>query len=149
MDFPGKNLPLPHRPFPFDFPASALPAEVPDCHLVRTAIPCLPSYDSLGVFHRSPLRLLASFARMVSEAIPAMAMAIAIGRDVSSFPHTHSRQATLHTAHDSVHRIAGSYPNSYAGGSTISLWGFRCRTILGLHGNRVGYSMPLECARDP
>ena len=23
--------------------------------------------------------------------------------------HTHSRQATLHTAHDSVHRLAGSY----------------------------------------
>ena len=27
------------------------------------------------------------------------------------FPrHVHSRQATLHTAHDSVHRLAGSYP---------------------------------------
>ena len=25
-------------------------------------------------------------------------------------PHDHSRQATLHAAHDSVHRLAGSYP---------------------------------------
>ena len=63
MDFPGKNLPLPHRPFPFDFPASALPTEVPDCHLVRTAIPCLPSYDSLGDFHSRENRSLSLFCK--------------------------------------------------------------------------------------
>ena len=63
MDFPGKNLPLPHRPFPFDFPASALPTEVPDCHLVRTAIPRLPSYDSLGVFHDRVCHSLSLFCK--------------------------------------------------------------------------------------
>ena len=29
-------------------------------------------------------------------------------------PHVHSRQATLHAAHDSVHCLAGSYPGPYA-----------------------------------
>ena len=54
---------MPHRPFPFNFPASALPTEVPDCHLVRTAIPRLPSYDSLGVFHDSVCHSLSLFCK--------------------------------------------------------------------------------------
>ena len=67
MVFPIQNLPLPRRPFPFDPHACSLPKQVPDCHLVRTVIPCLPHYDSLGVFHRSASHPLASFARMVSK----------------------------------------------------------------------------------
>ncbi len=67
MFFTKQNLPLPRRPFPFDPLACQLPKQVPDCHLVRTVIPCLPHYDSLGVFHRSAIHPLASFARMVSK----------------------------------------------------------------------------------
>ena len=67
MFFTEQNLPLPRRPFPFDPHACPLPRQVPDCHLVRTVIPCLPHYDSLGVFHRSASHPLASFARMVSK----------------------------------------------------------------------------------
>ena len=67
MVFPKQNLPLPNRPFPFNPSAQALPKCIPDCHLVRTVIPCLPSYDSLGVFHSKAFRFLASFARMVSR----------------------------------------------------------------------------------
>jgi len=74
--FPEQNLPLPNRPFPFDPPAQVLPKCVPDCHLVRTVIPCLPSYDSLGVFHCRTIHLLASFARMVSRDNVGQAMAI-------------------------------------------------------------------------
>ena len=40
---------------------------LPDCHLVRTAIPFLPLWNSLGVFHHSLSASLASFAAMVSE----------------------------------------------------------------------------------
>ena len=68
MVFPGQNLPLPFRPFPFNPSVQVLPEEwIPDCHLVRTVIPCLPSYDSLGVFHCKMFRFLASFANMVSR----------------------------------------------------------------------------------
>ena len=85
MFFTGQNLPLPCRPFPFDPSAQGLPACVPDCHLVRTVIPCLPRKDSLGVFHHKTFRLLASFARMVSRSDNARCMAIAYRR-LSSFP---------------------------------------------------------------
>ena len=85
MYFTGQNLPLPHRPFPFDLSAQGLPACVPDCHLVRTVIPCLPREDSLGVFHHKTFRLLASFARMVSRSNNTGCMAIT-SQCLSSFP---------------------------------------------------------------
>ena len=53
MDFPRGCLPLPKRGFPFKVPFRKLPVLLPDCHLDRTAILCLPFYDSLGVFHCS------------------------------------------------------------------------------------------------
>ena len=40
---------------------------LPDCHLVRTAIPFSSRWNSLGVFHHSPSASLASFADMVSK----------------------------------------------------------------------------------
>ena len=96
MVFPGRNLPLPHRPFPFHPSVRALPPRIPDCHLVRTVIPCLPSYDSLGVFHDRMIRFLASFARMVSRSDNACCLATTIKR-LSSFP-TYSLKAG-YTAH--------------------------------------------------
>ena len=63
MFFTGRNLPLPHRPFPFDPSAQALPTCVPDCHLVRTVIPCLPSYDSLGIFYNEMFHSLSLFCK--------------------------------------------------------------------------------------
>ena len=67
MVFPGQNLPLPCRRFPFDLSFHALPTWLPDCHLVRTVAPCLPIYDSLGDFHCRTNLILASFARMISR----------------------------------------------------------------------------------
>ena len=109
MVFPCGNLPLPHRPFPFDPSAQALPTCIPDCHLVRTVIPCLPSYDSLGDFHGKTLRFLASFASMVSRNNVQSTMWPQSSLRKFLSPHVHSRQATLHVAHDSVHHFAGSY----------------------------------------
>ena len=96
MVFPRRNLPLPHRPFPFDPPAQVLPKCIPDCHLVRTVIPCLPSYDSLGVFHCRMIRFLASFANMVSRSDDRRCLATT-SLCLSSFP-TYSLKAG-YTAH--------------------------------------------------
>ena len=97
MDFPGVHLPLPVRRFPFQNAGAALPTARPDCHLVRTAIPHLPIYDSLGVFHYSQTISLASFADTVSRSNHNRSLA---GEPAAYSPirRTHSRQATLHTA---------------------------------------------------
>ena len=110
MVFPGQNLPLPRRPFPFDLSAQVLPKKwVPDCHLVRTVIPCLPSYDSLGVFHRKMFRFLASFASIVSKSDSRKSLYTAF---ICMFPFPHMfTQGRLHCTQqrDSAHRLAGSY----------------------------------------
>ena len=53
--------------------------------------------------------VLASFASMVSGSDSAKRCGHNAAAPVLPSPHTHSRQATLHTAHDSAHCLAGSY----------------------------------------
>ena len=93
--------------------------------------------------------ILASFADMVSGSDDTQRSGHNAGASVLPSPHTHARQATLHTAHDSAHCLAGSFPGPYAkSASTNGVLKLR-RTIPGLHGKRVVYSMPLERARNP
>ena len=149
MVFPRQNLPLPRRPFPFDLSAQVLPRKwVPDCHLVRTVIPCLPNYDSLGVFHCKMFRFLASFASMVSRGDNRRCLYTA-SICLFLFPHMLT-QGRLHCTQqrDSAHRLAGSYQARTRVGPELS-GTYHRRTTPGLHGNRVVYSMPLECARNP
>ena len=149
MVFPKQNLPLPCRPFPFDLSAQVLPIKwVPDCHLVRTVIPCLPNYDSLGVFHRKMFRFLASFASMVSRSDNRKSLYTAFCLFGPLFPHVHSRQATLHAATRFCAPPCRFLPGSYASGPRYP-GSYHRRTTPGLHGSRVVYSMPLECARNP
>ena len=54
---------MPYRPFPFDPRTMALPTIVPDCHLDRTVIPCLPSYDSLDIFYDEMVHSLSLFCK--------------------------------------------------------------------------------------
>ena len=54
---------MPYRPFPFDLRTMALPTIVPDCHLDRTVIPCLPSYDSLDIFYDEMFHSLSLFCK--------------------------------------------------------------------------------------
>ena len=65
--------------------------------------------------------VLASFANMVSRSD----FGIRYGHNgwppVLLSQHIHSRQATLHAAHDSVHCLAGSYPGSYAIGPRLGV----------------------------
>ena len=104
MFFTGQNLPLPRRPFPFDPSAQVLPTCVPDCHLVRTVIPCLPSYDSLGVFHNNMFRFLASFASMVSRSNNSSGLATT-GRCMFLFPRMFT-QGRLHCTQHAILRTA-------------------------------------------
>ena len=56
-----------------------------------------------------PAQILASFADMVSGSDGTQRSGHNAGVLVPPSPHTHARQATLHTAHDSAHCLAGSY----------------------------------------
>ena len=53
--------------------------------------------------------ILASFADMVSGSDDTQRSGHNAGVSVLPSPHIHARQATLHTAHDSAHCLAGSY----------------------------------------
>ena len=104
MVFPGQNLPLPRRPFPFNPSAYLSPKQVPDCHLVRTVIPCLPIYDSLGVFHNKAFRFLASFASMVSRSDYSIGLATT-KRCMFLFSHMIT-QGRLHCTQHAILRTA-------------------------------------------
>ncbi len=110
MVFPGRSLPLPSRSFPFHPSVQVLP-------VLNTRLPLSPYCNPLPALLRQPrcfppqndpiLSLFCKygFQKQYSAAVMAMTPAESV-----FFPlHTHSRQATLHTAHDSVHRLAGSY----------------------------------------
>lgn len=106
--------------------------------------------NSLGVFHHSLSVSLASFAKQVSagdhDRRPGQDSAVLI-------PHSPaSRKAgygcTQRYAPEGVmHRIAGLSSASYM--DPLTTMGVRPRTRTGLHGNRVGVSMPLEIALSP
>ena len=106
-----QNLPLPCRPFPFDPRAHLLPE-------VSTRLPLSPYCNPLSAQLRqprcfppqrnSPLSLFCKdgFQRQFRKWLwPSVTF-----RQAPFSPHTHSRQATLHTAHDSAHCLAGSFP---------------------------------------
>lgn len=106
--------------------------------------------NSLGVFHHSLSVSLASFAKQVSagdhDRRPGQDSAVLI-------PHSPaSRKAGYgctqrYAPEGTMHRIAGSSSASYM--DPLTTMGVRPRTRAGLHGNRVGVSMPLEIALSP
>ena len=106
--------------------------------------------NSLGVFHHSPSVSLASFANRVSagDRDPHSGQSTA-----ALIPHPPaSRKAGYgctqrYAPEGTMHRIAGSSSASYMDPLTTMV--VRPRTRTGLHGNRVGVSMPLEIALSP
>ena len=149
MFFTGRNLPLPHRPFPFDPSAQVLPTGVPDCHLVRTVIPCLPFSDSLGDFHDKTHHSLSLFCKHGFQERYRQSRGHHDRPRVPLSPHVHSRQATLHAATRFCAPPCRFIPSSCAK-RLPSIWSSQLRhTIPGLHGNRVVCSMPLKRARNP
>ena len=97
LDFPAGCHASPLWGFPIKARAGMLPSPGPNCHLVRTAILCLPLLEQPRCFPQQATRFLASFAAMVSNVnsrgVP--------GRETAGgylIHHNHARQATLHTA---------------------------------------------------
>ena len=72
---------------------------------LTSAVILEPKKLNLSLFPLLPLL----FTSMVSESDNRRSYGHSFRRPGLPSPHTHSRQATLHTAHDSVHRLAGSY----------------------------------------
>ena len=147
MYFTGKNLPLPHRPFPFDLSVRALPTRIPDCHLVRTVIPCLPNYDSLGIFYDEMCHSLSlfckdGFQRQYRQAFGRTPVRVVLFPRILTQGRLHCTQHTILCTETQVH-----FPARTRSGPSRDF--VRRRTTPGLHGNRVVYSMPLECARNP
>ena len=68
----------------------------------------------------------------------------------SPIRHTHARQATLHTAFTVQDRLAPHCRFSICFvDRSVTAKGVRPSTTAGLHGCRVGFSMPLEIALQP
>ena len=109
MYFTRSNLSLPSRRFPFHPPAWVLPYHVPDCHLVRTVISCLPHYDSLGDFHDRMRHSLSLFCKHGFQERYRQPRGHH-DRSTVPFPHMFT-QGRLHCTQqrDSAHCIAGSY----------------------------------------
>ena len=148
MFFTGENLPLPHRPFPFDFSAQVLPARVPDCHLVRTVIPCLPFSDSLGDFHDKTYHSLSLFCKHGFQERYRQSRGHHDRPRVPLSPHVHSRQATLHAATRFCALLCRFILDSYAIGPRTGAYAVVAQGS-SLHGNRVVCAMPLARARNP
>ena len=138
------------RRFPLRCRGTVSPAMPPDRHLVRTAIPFQPGQDSLGDFHPSRSVPLASFANRVSGGD--QTGPLARGPRLL-FPHPPASRKAGYVCTQRygpagpMHRAAGSSAASYAARNTTL--GVRPRTRTGLHGNRVGVTMPLEIALSP
>ena len=106
--------------------------------------------NSLGVFHHSPSVSLASFANRVSagDRDPHSGQSTA-----ALIPHPPaSRKAGYvctqrYAPKGTMHRIAGS--NLLRTQIENTATGVRSCTRAGLHGNRVGVTMPLEIALSP
>ena len=109
MVFPMQNLPLPCRPFPFDPQAQSLPK-------LNTRLPLSPYCNPLSAQLRQPRcfplqnrPVLSLFCKHgFQEQLRKLCGHHRLTHVLLS-PHVHSRQATLHAAHDSVHHLAGSY----------------------------------------
>ena len=104
-----------------------MPSPLPDCHLVRTAIPFLSHKNSLGDFHRSLSASLASFADMVSKSRGPPVAPAGSENGLASDPPYPLKAGYICTQRYGprrpMHRIAGSSAVSYTvrkyhGGST-------------------------------
>ena len=136
------------------FPFSAAPRcyryAIPDCHLVRTAIPPAPHQDSLGDFHSSqtvsyPLLQTGFQGNIISSLA---------GESMRQLPYPPNPRKAGYSAHSDRAAQAAVAPHcrfkssaSYTG--RLTAWGVRLCTIAGLHRGRVGSPMPLGGALRP
>ena len=138
------------RPGRFRFipPHMCCQAYIPDCHLVRTAIPCLPSYDSLGDFHSRENRSLSLFCKHGFQKRCRHPLWPQRTAAWSSFP-TCSLKAGYAARSNTILCTALQVLFLARTRAGLARGSVRRRTIPGLHGKRVVCSMPLERARNP
>ena len=140
---------MPIRRFPIKATFDALPTSLPDCHLVRTAIPILSQGQVLPeqprCFPPQSNRLLASFAENISRGNSAGRCGHNVPRSV---PYPQIPLKAGYSAHSTRHLAYAPHcrfnPVTYKDRT-------RCASNVqarktGLHTNRVGFSMPLEVA---
>ena len=151
MVFPAAYLSLPMEAVSPLTPRHGVAIRATRLPLSPHCNPFSVSRNSLGDFHRSLSVSLASFAGKVSES---RGPSIAPAGAKTAWPlirQSHARQAT------SAHSAWGLRPvrtalqvhnllRTQAGNTTL---GVRLCTRAGLHGNRVGITMPLESALSP
>ena len=150
MDFPAAHLSLPMEAVPLSvlrrgvaFHATRLPLS-PHCN------PFFARNDSLGDFHHSPSVSLASFADRVSKGDRGYSPGRGEKPRCSLIHPPHSRQATsAHSVTAPGRCTALQVHNLFRTRLGNTTTGVRPRTRTGLHGNRVGITMPLESALSP
>ena len=147
---PGASSRRRWRWFPFHARVGLSPWPLPDCHLVRTAIPFLPHKDSLGDFHSGFFRFLSSFANSLSREYRPPAQGH--GPRTLSFPFPDLlTQGRLHcTQHFGPYVGDQSFVTSAAPHCRFHpvpldvhqslVKCYRHPTVTGLHGKRVGTS---------
>ena len=101
-----RSLPSPARRFPFDAQAGTLPIPVPDCHLVRTAIPYLLVLRQPRCFPQRSDPVLILFCKQTFKEISPERQGHGAGRVAPLSRPVHARQATLHTAFTAYSRVA-------------------------------------------
>ena len=151
MDFPAAHLSLPMEAVPLSAPRHNVASYATRLPLSPHCNPFLARNDSLGDFHHSPSVSLASFAGRVSESRGPPIAPAGSENGLASYP-PHPRKAGYvctqrYGPRRPMHRIAGSSSVSYTARNTTM--GVRLCTRTGLHGNRVGITMPLESALSP
>ena len=133
-----RSLPSPARRFPFDAQAGMLPIPVPDCHLVRTAIPYLLVLRQPRCFPQRSDPALILFCKQSFKEISPKRQGHGAGRVAPLSRPVHARQATLHTAFTAYSRVAPQC--RFISGivqKSLTTWGVRSCTISGLHSSRV------------
>jgi hypothetical protein len=140
---------LPIRRFPFKASFDALPTSLPDCHLVRTAIPFLPRGqvlpDQPRCFPPQSNRLLASFAENISRGNSAGRCGRTAGR-LGPLSADSTQGRLLCTQHTALACIPQCRFNPVPYRDRARCTGCVNARKTGLRMNRVGISMPLEVA---
>ena len=129
-----------------------MPSALPDCHLVRTAIPILSPKEQPRCFPLQSVRFFSLFCRQGFREQRTVALRPGANTVWPLIRHTHARQAT--SAHSVTAPQGTDAPHCrfiicFVHSSKNTTMGVRLCTRTGLHRNRVGLTMPLEIALSP
>ena len=152
MVFPAAHLSLPMEAVPLSAPRHGVAVHATRLPLSPHCNPFFARNDSLGDFHHSPSVSLASFADQVSRSD--RGWLLWPERNTALFPHPPAPRKAGYICTQRYGPCRGRCTalqvhillRTQAGNTTA---GVRLCTRAGLHGNRVGITMPLESALSP